>query len=115
MAGHQVALMRGNSSDVQRAINALEGDVVNTQSGYHEMTAILDKIAAGALIGRRQDMATNQLLAHTVEQLLARSKRLRDTETATMNMRIGGMRDGRVAGTSIVRGAADDLRAWRQP
>ena len=114
-AGHQVALVRGYSSQLQRAIDALEGDVVNNQPGYHEMTAILDKVAAGALIGRRQDMATNQLLSHALEQMLARSKRLRDTEAATMNMRLGAMRDGRVAGTSIVRGAADDLRTWRQP
>src|SRR5262249_7915074 len=73
MGGHQVALVRGYSSQVQRTIDALEGDVVNNQPGYHEMTAILDKVAAGTLIGRRQDMATNQLLSHTLEQLLARS------------------------------------------
>ena len=48
--------------------------------GTHEMTAILDKIAAGELLGRRQDMPSNQLLSHALEQLLARSKRLRDTE-----------------------------------
>ena len=79
------------------------------------MTAILDKVAAGELIGRRQDMATNQLLSHALEQLLARSKRLRDTEAATMNMRLGGLRSGRAAGASLVRGAGDDLRTWRQP
>ena len=115
MGGHHIALIRGYSRELQRAIDALEGDVLSGQPGYHEMTAILDKVAASALIGRRQDMATNQLLAHTVEQLLARSKRLRDTEAATMNMRLGAIRDGRVAGTSLVRGAADDLRTWRQP
>jgi len=113
--GHQIALVRGYSRELQRAIDALEADVLSRQPGYHEMTAILDKVAGGALIGRRQDMATNQLLSHALEQLLARSKRLRDTEATTMNMRLGAMRDGRVAGTSIVRGAADDLRTWRQP
>ena len=66
------------------------------------MTAILDKVAAGELLGRRQDMATNQLLSHALEQLLARSKRLRDTEAATMNMRLGGLRDGRAAGASLI-------------
>ena len=52
------------------------------------MTAILDKVAAGELLGRRQDMASNQLLSHALEQLLARGKRLRDTEAATMNMQL---------------------------
>jgi conjugal transfer/entry exclusion protein len=115
MGGHQVALVRGYSRRLQQAIDALESDVVNGLPRYHEMTAILDKVAAGELIGRRQDMATNQLLSHALEQLLARSKRLRDTEAAAMNMQLLGMRDGRVAGASIVRGAGSDLRNWRQP
>jgi hypothetical protein len=115
MAGHQVALIRGYGRQLQQAITALEGDVVNESGRYHEMTAILDKVAAGELIGRRQDMATNQLLSHALEQLLARSKRLRDAEVAAMNMRLVGLQDGRAASASIVRGAAADLRSWRQP
>src|SRR5713226_6201683 len=100
IGGHQVALVRGYNGTLQR---------------YHEMTAVLDKVAAGELLARRQDMATNQLLSHALEQLLARSKRMRDTEAATMNMRLLGMRDGRTAGSNLIRGAADDLRTWRQP
>jgi hypothetical protein len=115
IAGHQVALVRGYTGSLQRAIDKLEADVVNPRSSYHEMTAVLDKVAAGELLARRQDVATNQLLSHALEQLLARGKRVRDTEAATMNMRLGGMTYGRAAGSSLVRGAADDLRAWRQP
>jgi conjugal transfer/entry exclusion protein len=115
MGGHQVALVRGYSGRTQQAIDALQAHVLNGLERYHEMTAILDKVAAGELIGRRQDMATNQLLSHALEQLLARGKRLRDTEAAAMNMRLLGMRDGRAAGASLVSGAAADLRAWRQP
>ena len=74
MGGHQVGLMRGYHGQLQNAVQALERDVLNSSSSYHEMTAILDKIAAGELLGRRQDMATNQLLSHALEQLLARSK-----------------------------------------
>lgn len=114
-ASHHVGVARVYGQRLERAIDALERDVVSTAPQQHEMTAVLDKIAAGALIGRRQDMAMNQMLSHTVEQLLARSKRLRDTEAAAMNMRLGGMRDGRAASSAIVRGASDDLRAWRQP
>ena len=115
LGGHQVALVRGYSGQLQQAINALEGDVLNRSSGYRDMTAVLDKIAGGALIARLQDTAANQLLSHTLEQLLVRSKRLRDAEAATMNMRLGGLQYGQAAGASIVRGAADDLRSWRQP
>lgn len=115
LGGHQVGLIRAYGRRLQQAVDALEGDVLSTDPRAHDMTAVLDKVAAGALIARRQDMAANQLLSHSLEQLLARSKRLRDTEAATMNMRLGAMRSGRVAGTSVVRGAADDLRSWRQP
>jgi hypothetical protein len=115
IAGHQVALVRGYSDRLQQLTQDLESDILNPSSRYHEMTAVLDKVAAGELLGRRQDMATNQLLSHALEQLLARSKRMRDTEAATMNMRLLGMRDGRTAGTNLIVGAADDLRAWRLP
>lgn len=115
MGGHQVSLVRGYNGLVQNAVDFLESDVLNGLLRFHEMTAILDKIAAGELLGRRQDTATNQLLSHSLEQLLARSKRLRDTETANMNMRLYGVLDGRAASTAVVDGAANDLRSWRQP
>ena len=94
MGGHQV----GAHARLPRAAAAgragLEGDVLNGLLRYHEMTAILDKVAAGELLGRRQDMAANQLLSHALEQLLARGKRLRDTEATTMNMQLVTWRDG---------------------
>ena len=79
------------------------------------MTAVLDKIAAGELLARRQDMAGNQLLSHALEQLLARSKRERDTEAATINMQLTTWREGQAANEAFVAGTGDALRTWRQP
>jgi hypothetical protein len=115
IAGNQVAQVRAYSGALQPAIQALEGDVVNPASRYHELTAELDKIAAGTLLARRQDTVANQLLSHVLEQLLARGKRERDTEAATMNMRLANHRDGRAVGASLIAGTANDLRTWRQP
>jgi hypothetical protein len=115
IAGHQVALVRGYDGTLQQLVQEFERDVLTTLPRYHEMTAVLDKVATGELLARRQDAATNQLLSHALEQLLARSKRIRDTEAATMNMRLLGMRDGRTAGTNLIDGTADALRTWRQP
>lgn len=115
IAGHQVAAVRGYSGALQQAIQTLEADVVDPRPRYHRMTAVLDKVAVGQLLARRQDNATNQLLSHALEQLLVRGKRLRDTEAATMNMRLGSLRHSRTAGTSVIRGAGNDLRTWRQP
>src|SRR5207247_10993367 len=86
MGAHQVALVRGYFGKLQDAAQHLENDVLSSQSGAHEMTAVLDKVAAGELLARRQDEVTNQLLSHALEQLLARSKRLRDTEAGPMDM-----------------------------
>ena len=115
MGGHQVGALRGYHGQLQRAVQDLEGDVLNGLERYHEMTAILDKVAAAELLGRRQDMAANQLLSHGLEQMLARSKRLRDTEASTMNMQLVTWRDGRAANDALVRGTGDALRTWRQP
>jgi hypothetical protein len=115
MGGHQVALVRGYHGQLQQAVQALEDDVVNGSARFHEMTAILDKVAAGELLARRQDMAANQLLSHALEQLLARSKRLRDTEASTINMQLVTWRDGHSANDAFVAGSGDALRTWRQP
>jgi len=115
MGGHQVGVLRGYHGQLQRAVQDLEGDILNRSESYHQMTAILDKVAAAELLGRRQDMATNQLLSHALEQMLARSKRLRDTEAAAMNMQLVTWRDGRAAADALVRGTGDALRTWRQP
>ena len=115
MGGHQVGALRGSHGQLQQAVQALEGDVLNGLLRYHEMTAILDKVAAGELLGRRQDMAANQLLSHALEQLLSRSKRLRDTEASTMNMQLVTWRDGRAVNDAMAAGASDALRTWRQP
>jgi hypothetical protein len=79
------------------------------------MTAVLDKISAGELLARRQDMLSNQLLSHALEQLLARSKRLRDTEASTINMQLVTWRDSPAANEAFVAGTGDALRTWRQP
>src|SRR5207237_4271817 len=66
IGGHQVALVRAYAGQLQQATHMLEADVVNALPRSHEMTAVLDKIAAGELLARRQDMATNQLLSHAL-------------------------------------------------
>ena len=112
---HQVALVRGYGGSLQSVVQLLENDILSPVSSLHQLTAILDKVAAGELVGRRQDTASNQLLSHALEQLLAQGKRRRDTEVATMNMRLVAMQRGRDVGRSYIEGSADALRTWRQP
>ena len=114
MGGHQVASCGATAAACKARSTRSNATSSVRPTGYHETTAILDKIAAGQLVARREDMATNQLLSHVLEQLLARGKRQRDTEAATMNMRLAASRRSRRR-RSVIQGAADDLRTWRQP
>jgi len=115
LGGHQVAIIRNYYDRLLHALEALEGDVVNPRPEFHEMTAVLDQIAAGELLGRRQDTATNQLLSHALEQLLVRGKRFRDTEATSINMQLGTWRDTESANRAFAAGVGDALRTWRQP
>jgi hypothetical protein len=115
MGGHQVGVTRLYHDDLQRAVQALEQDVLNPAASYHDLTVILDKIAASELLGRRQDMAANQLLSNVLEQLLARSKQLRDVQASTLNMQLLTWRDSDALNRAFRAGAGDALRTWRQP
>jgi hypothetical protein len=114
-AMHQAAMIRGASADMARAIAVLERDVTSSSDADHSMTVNLDKIAGAELIGRRQDSASNQLLSHVVEQQLVKTKRMRDAEAASMNMRLNAMTYGGDAQRAVFAGAAEGLRTWRQP
>jgi hypothetical protein len=115
MAGHQVGALRGYGARLQRSVDGLQDDVLSGLERYHELTAVLDKVAAGELVGRRQDMATNQLLSHLLESFLVRGKRARDADVANMNMRLGELQSGRAASAALFSGSGEDLRTWRQP
>ena len=52
---HQVALVRGYGGSLQSVVQLLENDILSPASSFHQLTAILDKVAAGELVGRRQD------------------------------------------------------------
>jgi len=110
----QTGQLRYNGRREQAAIDALDADVIDP-SPSQSATAILEKISGAGLIRARQQQARLQFLTGIVEQLLVDNKRSRDTETAVMNMQFGRLRDGRAANTSLIAGAADDLRRWRLP
>jgi len=110
----QTGQLRYNGRRELAAIDALQGDALDPSSGQ-SATAVLDKISGAGLIHARQQQARMQFLASIVEQLLVDNKRARDTEAATMNMQLERLRWGRAANSSLVAGAADALRTWRQP
>ena len=114
---HQSGLLRDNGRHEMRAIDALERHVTDPSSDQ-SATAVLDKISGAALVETRQTQARLQFLTALVEQLLVDNKRARDTEAAALNMQLGRLRafgNGEEGSAGLLRGAAEDLRTWRQP
>ena len=97
-----------------RAVDALERDAVDP-SPAQSAAAVLDKISAAVLLENRNREARIRFVSGIVEQLLVENKRERDSDAAAMNMQLGRLRDGRNAGLSLLAGAANDLRTWKQP
>ena len=63
----------------------------------------------------RRDPRQSGMGTTVVACLVVDNKRARDTEAAAMNMQLQRLRYGRTAGASVVAGAANDLRSWKQP
>jgi len=112
---HQVALARGFDAETARAIENLDSDIMNPRTALHYMTAVVDKLSAGALIGRRQQAVSNQLTSHILEQLLAETKRRRDGNTEVANMDIMRALYGRESARMLTKGMTRDLTTWRLP
>ena len=110
----QTGQLRYNGRKELAAIEALQDDALDP-SADQSATAVLDKISGAGLIRAQQQQARMQFLAGIVEQLLVDNKRARDTEAAAMNMQLQRLRWGAATNRSLVAGAADDLRTWRQP
>lgn len=111
---HQAGRLRANAVAERRGIDLLEAQALDP-SLDQSATAVLGKLSGAALIETRQKQARLQLLASMVEQLLVDNKRARDTEAATLNMRLRQLRGTGDEGGGLMTGAANDLRTWRQP
>ena len=114
VATDQAGQLRYNGRKELAAIDALERDALDP-SPDQSATAVLDKISGAGLLRARQQQARIQFLNGMVEQLLVDNKRARDTEAAVMNMQLERLKYGRAAGASVVAGAANELRTWKQP
>jgi hypothetical protein len=106
--------LRAGGKAEMRAVDALERDTADGSS-TQSATAVADKISGAVLLENRNRQARLEVLTAMVEQLLVDNKRSRDAETAAMNMQLGRLREGRTAGLSLLSGAGNDLRTWKQP
>ena len=96
-----------------RAIDALEQDVTDG-SLEQSATAVLDKISGAELIAAQQRQSRTQLLIGLVEQLVADTKRERDTHASALNMQLSQWRYEALSHPSY-DATGQALSTWRQP
>jgi hypothetical protein len=114
MGGHQDAIVRGYHGKLAGVIQLLENDVLSKVPGFHQLTAIMDKISAAQLINRRSDMAANQLSSNVLEQMIGQNMLGRAAEAQNLNMRLNQIDRGPDMGRAMMQGADDALaRNWQ--
>ena len=111
---HNAGRLRYAGRAELRAIDTLEQDVTDG-SLEQSTTAVLDKISGATLIGAHQRQTRNQLLIGLVEQLVAETKRERDTHTAAVNMQLAQWKYVELLRSASGAPSAASLSTWRQP
>lgn len=114
VGAEQLGAIRRDEPQERAAMERLSATVTDASAGQ-SATAVLDKITAASAIEARQKQERTQMLTVLAEQLLVDTKRARDTEAATLNMQRNRLLRADSEDSSLISGAADDLRTWRQP
>ena len=110
----QTGQLRYNGRREQDAIIALEADVIDP-SPSQSATAVLDKISGAGLIRARQQQARLQFLTGDRRTAADRQQARPRHRSGHHEHATGAPALGRAANSSLVAGAADALRTWRQP
>jgi hypothetical protein len=109
---HESALARGYAARIAALVERLKNDVTAGGSEFHEVTAIVDKIALAKLIDARLSQNSNQVESSILEQQLAKNKRLRDAAAAQMNLSMTQMLDNGKSTDAYMSGATTALQHW---
>jgi hypothetical protein len=115
MSLQQAGAGRAAGPTVLRAIQAMEDDALSGPDEYHSQTALLNKINGASVLGLRIAEHGNQLMVHTVEQLLLDNVRKRQAEAELMNAHVYQWRYGVRYGAEMFDKTAHRLDSWRQP
>lgn len=110
---HESSLARGYALRIGQLIERLQDDVTAGGSEMHEVTAIADKLAVGAMIDARLSQNSNQILSSILEQQLAKNLRQRNAMVAQMNMELRRMEDHGDSTEAIIGNATGALQNWR--
>jgi hypothetical protein len=101
MGGHKVALAGGYCGQLQNVVASVEGDVISGASRYHEMTAVLDQIAAGDSLDAGKTCSPSSSCRTRRSNSSHAASAI--AEAATINIQIVTWRDGSVANGPLPR------------
>lgn len=110
-----IGQIRGNTTQIETAIQNLENDSLDPRPDMNTEIAVLNKINAANIVSLRSTRDTNQLLVALAEGQLVQAKRQRDAEADAFNEHIQFRAQGQAAMAAQAAGASEAMLAWRMP
>lgn len=110
-----IGTLRNNASQVEAAIQNLEGASLDSDPDFNTEIAVLNKINAASVVALRNAQDTNKLLTALAEQQFIQSKRQRDSEAQAVNNHIAFMANEQSYLSSQKANASDTMMAFQMP
>ena len=81
----QLGEIRGNSAQVESAIDSLEQDSLSDNDDLNTEVGVLNKVNADSMIAVRNSQDTNKLLGNLLDQQMVAAKAQRDAQVQSIN------------------------------
>lgn len=111
----QLGAIRGNSAEVENAIDTLENDSLSDDPTENTEVGVLNKVNAAGIIGLRNAQDTNKLLASILDHQMIEAKARRDAQASSINSDIALRQAAPAAASQLFTGTTGVLSSYRIP
>jgi hypothetical protein len=111
----QLGEIRGNSAEVEAAIDSLESDSLSDADDLNTEVGVLNKVNAASIISVRNSQDTNKLLGSLLDQQTVVLKAQRDAQAQSVNNDIALREIAPTIDQQHLSGATSVLTNFRLP
>jgi conjugal transfer/entry exclusion protein len=111
----QLGEIRGNSAEVEAAIDSLESDSLSDDDDLNTEVGVLNKVNAASIISVRNSQDTNKLLGAVLDQQMVVAKAQRDAQAESINNDIALRQNAPAIDSQHLSGATSVLTTYRLP
>jgi len=111
----QLGEIRGNSAEVEAAIDSLESDSLSDDDDLNTEVGVLNKVNAASIISVRNSQDTNKLLGSVLDQQMIAAKAQRDAQAESINNDIALRQTAPSIDDQHLTGATAVLTTYRLP